>query len=78
VGAGPVGMMMACELARYGLSVRIVDKNSQITDKSKAIVVWPHTLELLDRGDHRQAPAERPLLRADVALREQRPVMEER
>src|SRR3984885_1539479 len=49
VGAGPVGMTMACELARYGLSVRIVDKNSQRTDKSKAIVVWARTLEVLDR-----------------------------
>jgi 2-polyprenyl-6-methoxyphenol hydroxylase-like FAD-dependent oxidoreductase len=49
VGAGPVGLTMACELARYGLSVRIVDKNTQRTDKSKAIVVWPRTLELLSR-----------------------------
>jgi 2-polyprenyl-6-methoxyphenol hydroxylase-like FAD-dependent oxidoreductase len=49
VGAGPVGLTMACELARYSLSVRIVDKNSQRTDKSKAIVVWSRTLELLNR-----------------------------
>ena len=49
VGAGPVGMTMASELARYGLSIRIVDKNTQRTDRSKAIVVWARTLELLDR-----------------------------
>jgi 2-polyprenyl-6-methoxyphenol hydroxylase-like FAD-dependent oxidoreductase len=48
-GAGPVGLTMASELTRYGLSVRIVDKNPQRTDKSKAIVVWQRTLELLDR-----------------------------
>jgi 2-polyprenyl-6-methoxyphenol hydroxylase-like FAD-dependent oxidoreductase len=48
-GAGPVGLTMAVELARYGLSVRIVDKNECRTDKSKAIVIWPRTLELLDR-----------------------------
>jgi 2-polyprenyl-6-methoxyphenol hydroxylase-like FAD-dependent oxidoreductase len=48
-GAGPVGLTMACELARYGLSVRIVDKNSQRTDKSKALVLWARTLELIDR-----------------------------
>jgi 2-polyprenyl-6-methoxyphenol hydroxylase-like FAD-dependent oxidoreductase len=48
-GAGPVGLTMAAELARFGLSVRIVDKNTQRTDKSKAIVVWARTLELLDR-----------------------------
>jgi 2-polyprenyl-6-methoxyphenol hydroxylase-like FAD-dependent oxidoreductase len=48
-GAGPVGLTMASELARYGLSVRIVDKNSQRTDKSKALVLWARTLELIDR-----------------------------
>jgi 2-polyprenyl-6-methoxyphenol hydroxylase-like FAD-dependent oxidoreductase len=50
VGAGPVGMTMACELARYGVPVRLVDKAAQRTDKSKALVLWSRTLELLDRG----------------------------
>lgn len=27
VGAGPVGMTMACELSRYGVPIRIVDKS---------------------------------------------------
>src|ERR1700722_11487231 len=48
-GAGPRGLMMASELTRYGLSVRLVDKNMQRTDKSKAIVLWARTLELIDR-----------------------------
>jgi choline dehydrogenase-like flavoprotein len=50
VGAGPVGMTAASELARYGIPVRIVDKAPQRTDKSKALVIWSRTLELLDRG----------------------------
>jgi 2-polyprenyl-6-methoxyphenol hydroxylase-like FAD-dependent oxidoreductase len=50
VGAGPVGLTMAAELARYGVSVRIVDKAPQRTDKSKALVLWSRTLELLERG----------------------------
>jgi 2-polyprenyl-6-methoxyphenol hydroxylase-like FAD-dependent oxidoreductase len=50
VGAGPVGLTMASELARYGIPVRIVDKLAQRTDKSKALVLWSRTLELLDRG----------------------------
>jgi 2-polyprenyl-6-methoxyphenol hydroxylase-like FAD-dependent oxidoreductase len=49
VGAGPVGLTMAAELARYGLSVRIVEKAAQGTDKSKAVVIWSRTLELMDR-----------------------------
>ena len=50
VGAGPVGLTMAAELARYGVPVRIVDKAAGRTDKSKALVLWSRTLELLDRG----------------------------
>jgi len=41
---------MASELARYGVAVRIVDKAARRTDKSKALVLWSRTLELLDRG----------------------------
>jgi 2-polyprenyl-6-methoxyphenol hydroxylase-like FAD-dependent oxidoreductase len=48
IGAGPVGMTLASELTRYGVSVRIVDKAMQRTDKSKALVLWSRTLELLD------------------------------
>ena len=49
VGAGPVGLTMAAELARYGVSVRVVDKSASRTDKSKALVLWSRTLELIDR-----------------------------
>ena len=51
-GAGPVGLTMANELARYGVSVRIVDKAPHRTDKSKALVLWPRTLELLEHGGY--------------------------
>ena len=49
VGAGPVGLTLAVELARYGVAVRIVDKAPARTDKSKAVAVWSRSLELLDR-----------------------------
>ncbi len=48
VGAGPVGLTMAAELARHRLRCRIVDKSAARSDKSKALVLWPRTLELLD------------------------------
>jgi 2-polyprenyl-6-methoxyphenol hydroxylase-like FAD-dependent oxidoreductase len=48
-GAGPVGLAMAIELARYGVPVRIVDKAAERTDKSKALVLWSRTLEMFDR-----------------------------
>jgi 2-polyprenyl-6-methoxyphenol hydroxylase-like FAD-dependent oxidoreductase len=50
IGAGPVGLTMAAELARYGVPLRIVDKSARRTDKSKALVLWSRTLELLDRA----------------------------
>jgi 2-polyprenyl-6-methoxyphenol hydroxylase-like FAD-dependent oxidoreductase len=49
IGAGPVGLTMAAEAARYGLSVRIIDKAPYATATSKALVVWSRTLELFDR-----------------------------
>ena len=48
VGAGPVGMTLALALRRQGLAVRIVDKSATRTDQSRALVIWPRTLELLD------------------------------
>src|SRR5579872_2612738 len=48
VGAGPVGLTMAAALHHYGLTCRIVDKAPVASDKSKALVVWSRTLELLD------------------------------
>ena len=47
-GAGPVGLTLANELVRHGIAVRIVDKNAERTDKSKALVLWSRTLELFD------------------------------
>jgi 2-polyprenyl-6-methoxyphenol hydroxylase-like FAD-dependent oxidoreductase len=50
VGAGPVGLTMAAELARYGVGVRVVDKAPHRSNTSKALVLWSRTLELLDRA----------------------------
>jgi 2-polyprenyl-6-methoxyphenol hydroxylase-like FAD-dependent oxidoreductase len=49
IGAGPVGLTLAIELARYSIPIRVAEKSAQRTDKSKALVLWSRTLELLDR-----------------------------
>ena len=49
VGAGPVGLTMAAELCRYGVELRVVDKSASRTDKSKALVLWSRSLELIER-----------------------------
>ncbi len=49
VGAGPVGLTLAAELARYGVPVRIIDRAAHPSRTSKALVIWSRTLELMDR-----------------------------
>lgn len=50
VGAGPVGLAMALELARYRVPVRIVDAMTERSTTSRAVAIWPRTLELLERA----------------------------
>jgi 2-polyprenyl-6-methoxyphenol hydroxylase-like FAD-dependent oxidoreductase len=50
IGAGPVGLTMAGELARFGVAVRIIERSPHPTETSRALVVWSRTLELLDRA----------------------------
>lgn len=51
VGAGPVGLTAAAALTFHGLQCRIIDKAPAPSDKSKALVVWCRTMELLDQLD---------------------------
>ena len=46
VGAGPVGLTLACELARHGVRCRIIDKLSTPLPFCRAIGVTPRTLEV--------------------------------
>jgi 2-polyprenyl-6-methoxyphenol hydroxylase-like FAD-dependent oxidoreductase len=48
VGAGPTGLMMACELARHGISFRIIDKKPECTLSSNATLIQARTVELFD------------------------------
>ena len=45
VGAGPVGLTMANELARHGVRCRIVDQSPVRSETSKALGIFPRTLE---------------------------------
>lgn len=46
VGAGPVGLTMACELARHGVRCRIIDRLPQPLPYCRAIGVTSRTLEV--------------------------------
>jgi 2-polyprenyl-6-methoxyphenol hydroxylase-like FAD-dependent oxidoreductase len=47
VGAGPVGLTLAALLQNFGVAVRIIDRSSGPTDRSKAIGVHARTLECM-------------------------------
>src|SRR6195952_1621929 len=49
VGAGPVGLIAACELARRGVGIRIIDKLAEPTTESRAIAIHARSCDMLDR-----------------------------
>jgi 2-polyprenyl-6-methoxyphenol hydroxylase-like FAD-dependent oxidoreductase len=48
VGAGPTGLVLACELLSRGIDVRIVDRNDGAVLETRALGVHARTLEMLD------------------------------
>ncbi|MFF9239072.1 FAD-dependent oxidoreductase [Streptomyces sp. NPDC014801] len=48
VGAGPVGLCTAIELARRGVRVRVVDRRAEPRQGTRACTVWQRTLEVFD------------------------------
>ena len=48
VGAGPVGLTMANELARHGAGCRIIDRSAKPSQTSKALAIFPRTLEVFE------------------------------
>ena len=47
-GAGPVGLFLANECARRGLRWRLVESSSMQSEHSKALAIFPRTLEIFD------------------------------
>ena len=49
VGAGPVGLCAAIDLAQHGIDVLLVDEDNKASEGSRAICFSQRTLEILDR-----------------------------
>jgi 2-polyprenyl-6-methoxyphenol hydroxylase-like FAD-dependent oxidoreductase len=47
-GAGPVGLFLANECARRGLRWRLIETRSSQSEHSKALAIFPRTLEIFD------------------------------
>ncbi|MFJ2634502.1 FAD-dependent monooxygenase [Streptomyces sp. NPDC087422] len=48
VGAGPTGLLVAEELVRRGVRVRLIERSTEENTQSRALVVGARTLEVLD------------------------------
>jgi 2-polyprenyl-6-methoxyphenol hydroxylase-like FAD-dependent oxidoreductase len=48
VGAGPVGLFLANECVRRGVRWRLIEANSSQSKYSKALAIFPRTLEIFD------------------------------
>src|ERR1700681_1527546 len=48
VGAGPTGLTLACDLARRGVSFRIIDKADKFFEGSRGKGLQPRSLEVFD------------------------------
>jgi len=48
VGAGPSGLFAAAELARHGVSARLVERDVRPHREARATAIQPGTLEILD------------------------------
>ncbi len=48
VGAGPVGLFLANECARRGLRWRLIETKPSQSEHSKALAIFPRTLEIFD------------------------------
>ena len=64
VGAGPTGLMAAIEVARFGLTCRVIDQSLAPSNKSKALAIHARTLELFDH-----VGIVKPFLKEGICLR---------
>lgn len=59
VGAGPTGLMAACQLARFGIPFRIIEQHTGPTAQSRALVIQARSLEIFAQmGIAKRAVAE--------------------
>ncbi|MGW6445742.1 FAD-dependent monooxygenase [Lentzea sp. NPDC055074] len=58
VGAGPSGLLLACELLSRGTRVRIIDRALEPMDVPKALSIYPRALDVLEDQGLREAVLE--------------------
>lgn len=65
IGAGPTGLLMACQLAMRNIAFRIIDKTEDHTTQSRALVIHARSLEIFQQmGIVGQAPKQGKIAKA--------------
>ena len=49
VGAGPTGLLLASDLSRRGVRVRLIERRTLPAEHSRALAVVPRTMEMMDQ-----------------------------
>jgi 2-polyprenyl-6-methoxyphenol hydroxylase-like FAD-dependent oxidoreductase len=68
IGAGPTGLSLACQLARYGIDFVILEKNEGLTPYSKALGVHARTLEIYEQLGLAQSAVEQGAIASKARL----------
>ena len=70
VGAGPTGLSLACQFARYGFDFVVIEKGDGVTLYSKALGVHARTLEIYEQLGLAQTAVEQGTIAGKVRLLE--------
>ena len=68
VGAGPAGLMMACQLALHNISFRIIDKKAHRTNYSGALIVQARSIEIFQQMGIAQTAVQSGVIANEIKL----------
>ncbi|NEW82846.1 MAG: hypothetical protein GZ094_10850 [Mariniphaga sp.] len=68
VGAGPAGLMMACQLALHNISFRIIDQKEHSTNYSGALIVQARSLEIFQQMGIAQKAVQQGVIANEIKL----------
>jgi len=68
-GAGPAGLMMACQLVSHNISFRIIDKKASPAIHSGALIIHARTLEILDQMGLAEKAIEKGIIARSINIR---------
>ncbi|QQS52092.1 MAG: FAD-dependent monooxygenase [Bacteroidota bacterium] len=67
-GAGPTGLMMACQLAIHQIPFRIIDKKSHPSTYSGALIIHARTMEIFDQMGIAEKALQETILANDLSV----------